>query len=365
MFLTVSAGTRRDARARRGRPRAWICATALQALARGALLGARGNSGVILSEMLGAVAGRIAAATPDERNARVMAEALRRPTEAAYAAVGAPVEGTILTVAAGRLRRGGGAAPRIPSARARDVFTAAAAAAREALARTPEQLARAARRRRRRRRRARAVRDPRRRRDGADRAPAAAGDGHRSAPIPIPTPAARPGGPHRRRAGLRGDVPPRRRRRRHPRAAPGAGRLGDSLVVVGGDGLWNVHVHVDDVGAGDRGRHRGGAPPPGAGRPTSPSRSPPRGAKTQRENRGRAVVAVAAGPGLATLFAEAGATVVRGGPGDRPSTGDVPRRDRGVGRLRGGAAAQRRRLGARGRRSRPARPSRTTTCGSR
>ncbi|MYZ41350.1 dihydroxyacetone kinase, partial [Streptomyces sp. SID4917] len=26
-------------------------------------------------------------------------------------------------------------------------------------------------------------------------------------------------------------------------------RLGDSLVVVGGDGLWNVHVHVDDAGA--------------------------------------------------------------------------------------------------------------------
>src|SRR5699024_8622696 len=27
------------------------------------------------------------------------------------------------------------------------------------------------------------------------------------------------------------------------------GRLGDSLVVVGGDRLWNVHVHTDDVGA--------------------------------------------------------------------------------------------------------------------
>ena len=27
------------------------------------------------------------------------------------------------------------------------------------------------------------------------------------------------------------------------------GTLGDSLLVVGGDGLWNVHVHVDDVGA--------------------------------------------------------------------------------------------------------------------
>ena len=27
------------------------------------------------------------------------------------------------------------------------------------------------------------------------------------------------------------------------------GALGDSLVVVGGEALWNVHVHVDDVGA--------------------------------------------------------------------------------------------------------------------
>ncbi|MEU4455407.1 hypothetical protein AB0F44_29040, partial [Nocardioides sp. NPDC023903] len=25
--------------------------------------------------------------------------------------------------------------------------------------------------------------------------------------------------------------------------------MGDSLVVVGGEGIWNVHVHVDDVGA--------------------------------------------------------------------------------------------------------------------
>ena len=64
MYLTVSAA--RDAVARRrstgsrgaaaGRPtrRRW------PAFARGALLGARGNSGVILSEMLGAIARRIA-----------------------------------------------------------------------------------------------------------------------------------------------------------------------------------------------------------------------------------------------------------------------------------------------------------------
>ena len=35
------------------------------------------------------------------------------------------------------------------------------------------------------------------------------------------------------------------------------GALGDSIVVVGGDGIWNCHVHTDDIGAVHRGRHRG------------------------------------------------------------------------------------------------------------
>ena len=35
--------------------------------------------------------------------------------------------------------------------------------------------------------------------------------------------------------------------------------LGDSLVVVGGEGLWNVHVHVDDVGAAVEAGIRAGA----------------------------------------------------------------------------------------------------------
>ena len=37
------------------------------------------------------------------------------------------------------------------------------------------------------------------------------------------------------------EVIPELKQRLHP--------LGDSLVVVGGEGVWNVHVHVDDVGA--------------------------------------------------------------------------------------------------------------------
>ncbi len=112
---------------------------ALAAMARGALLGARGNSGVILSEMLGAIARRMVAAAPDERNASVMAAALRSATEASYAAVGEPTEGTMLTVCRAASEAAQAQANQ-PKARARDVFTAAALAAREALAHTPEQL---------------------------------------------------------------------------------------------------------------------------------------------------------------------------------------------------------------------------------
>ena len=60
-------------------------------IVRAALLGARGNSGVILSQIIrGAVEGF------DED--RTVATALRRGSDAAYAAVRDPVEGTILTV---------------------------------------------------------------------------------------------------------------------------------------------------------------------------------------------------------------------------------------------------------------------------
>ena len=98
--------------------------------------------------------------------------------------------------------------------------------------------------------------------------------------------------------------------------------LGDSLVVVGGDGLWNVHVHVDDVGAAieagiDAGR-------PHRVRVTHfAEQVGARAARIAAERSGRRVVVVAAGEGLGRLFAEAGATVVPGGPGRRPSTREV------------------------------------------
>src|SRR3954447_26852626 len=79
MFLTLSAA--RDALQE---SRAKGREAALEAFARGALLGARGNSGVILAEMRGAVARRLAGQAEGEPTARVVAEAIQEATEASY-----------------------------------------------------------------------------------------------------------------------------------------------------------------------------------------------------------------------------------------------------------------------------------------
>ncbi|MGH8869869.1 MAG: DAK2 domain-containing protein, partial [Actinomycetes bacterium] len=90
--------------------------------------------------------------------------------------------------------------------------------------------------------------------------------------------------------------------------------LGDSLVVVGGDGLWNVHVHVDDAGAAVE---AGLA----AGRPH-------RVRITHLDARPvpvvpRRVVGLAAGQGLAGLLDGAGAVVLVAEPGSPPSLAEV------------------------------------------
>jgi dihydroxyacetone kinase-like predicted kinase len=97
--------------------------------------------------------------------------------------------------------------------------------------------------------------------------------------------------------------------------------LGDSLVVVGGDGLWNVHVHVDDVGAAVEAGITAGRPH--RIRVTHFAEQVAAARQRVSARTGRKVVAVAAGPGLAELFASAGAVVVTGGPGQRPSTGQL------------------------------------------
>src|SRR5687767_13949992 len=68
-----------------------------KAISHASLMGARGNSGVILSQILRGIAS--AFERTEAGGAEVMADALRGAADAAYKAVMRPVEGTILTVA--------------------------------------------------------------------------------------------------------------------------------------------------------------------------------------------------------------------------------------------------------------------------
>ena len=220
------------------------------AISHGSLMGARGNSGVILSQILRGLAETVAAA--GHVDPPVLAGALKQASAAADEAVSTPVEGTILTVV-------------------RDVATAAAEAVeggvdglvqmvegcqqagRASLDRTPEllpQLARAN------------VVDA----GGAGfllflDALATAMDGR---PLPDPPPVDPTAGVGAAVAGAddpHGVVDDADGTRYEVmffletdddcigefRSAWEA--IGDSIVVVGGDGLWNCHIHSNDIGA--------------------------------------------------------------------------------------------------------------------
>jgi DAK2 domain fusion protein YloV len=317
MFLTVEAA--RDAMAEALDERPDDLRVALRAYARGALLGARGNSGVIFSQLIGALLRRIGQAGPDDRSAAVFAEGMALATEAAYAAVGTPVEGTILSVARAASEAAAGAAE-VPDDRLGDVVRAAASAAREALARTPEQLPLLARA---------GVVDAGGRGlcvvlDAAEAAitgkRATTATPHLGTPaLPqarVPSDDLTEDGPAYEvmyRLEATDDVIPTLRQE--------LAALGDSLVVVGGDGLWNVHVHVDDVGAAVEAGIRAGAPR--RIEVTHVAEQVARAREKRAERRGRRLVIVAAGPGLKDLFRESGAIVLDGGPGSRPSTGQL------------------------------------------
>ncbi|MFC4589711.1 DAK2 domain-containing protein [Sphaerisporangium corydalis] len=301
-----------------GLPEDADAATTWRTLAHGALLGARGNSGVIVSQALRGMAEVLKHAPGEGRD---LGEAIVRAAELARKAVARPVEGTILSVLTSMSDE-----VRDHSGAPAEVAGRAAASARAALGRTTGQLDVLA-------------------RNGVVDAGAAgltvimetlaavltgsyAGRYEVPARYGSEAPAVPEHGPETvAEAG------------REPEAAAGPGyevmylldadeaavdglraeldRLGDSLVVVGGEGLWNVHVHVDDAGAAIEAGMR-------AGRPyrlkivylTAPAR-------THRAGNGRGVVAVAAGDGIARLFAQAGAVVVRREPGSTPALAAV------------------------------------------
>jgi hypothetical protein len=310
-----------------------------KAIGHGSLMGARGNSGVILSQLLRGMSERMGASGEAGVGPDLLVESITHAAALARRAVVRPVEGTILTVASAAAEgaaKGSGLVGVMESARHE---------AADALARTPEML-------------------PVLAQAGVVDAGGAGFlllldsflfvlDGR---PLPKPSGVAAPdlsalnggwataadegplvGGEHV--GDLRYEV-------MYLLAAPDdsieafkevwAG-VGDSIVVVGGDGLWNCHIHTNDIGAAieagvDAGRPqrirvtdldeqveeerwvRESVGAPGAGPSIEGTGPPPT----------TSVVAVVSGDGIGRIFRSLGVHhLVVGGQTMNPATADL------------------------------------------
>ncbi|MCU4183794.1 DAK2 domain-containing protein [Acidiferrimicrobium sp. IK] len=217
-----------------------------KAISHGSLMGARGNSGVILSQILRGLASTFGAA--GSIDGPVWRDALSAARQGAYKAVQHPVEGTILSVMA--------AADDAVHAAASDDLLELADLARsasyEALARTPEQLPVLA--------KAGVV-------DSGGSGLVLLFDAvcHVVGGRPLPEPdtsvpgAAAPAAESSPDEPAGDDGPDDLRYEvMYLLEAPDAtidsfrdvwAGIGDSIVVVGGDGLYNCHIHTADIGA--------------------------------------------------------------------------------------------------------------------
>jgi len=275
-----------------------------QAAATAALVGACGNSGIIVSQIVRGLADTCGCASPCD--GPVMAAALAKAATLARQAVQRPLEGTVLSVA-DAAARAAERATRLP-----EVAGAAAAGARRALARTRHQIDVLA---------DYGVVDA----GGAGLcvlldALSAAISGTAPQAYEVPAPA-RPPGSRDQAPARPAEAAPQYEvtfliESGEPAIADLRTRLselGDSLVVSGRDGLWHVHVHVADAGAVIE---AGLA----VGRPSKITieylnAAPAAAAGAPRSARPNAVVAVADGAGLRRILTQAGATVVEADAG--------------------------------------------------
>jgi len=316
------------------------------AISHGSLMGARGNSGVILSQILRGIANTLkdAGSADGAGTAAQVANGLTNAAGAAYHAVLKPIEGTILTVvretaeAAQAAAKGG--------ASLSEMLRAARAAGRETLARTPEML-------------------PVLKEAGVVDAGGAGFlllldaalhvvDGE-ALPVRVETDSAAPLANFERIAHRgEGDISDLRYEVMYfvdladdniDDFKQSWGEIGDSIVVVGGDGLWNCHVHTNDIGAAieaalDNGgrphkirvtdlfeeideehAHREAALIGAGGASADPSRAL---AHSGMPAVTCAIVAVSSGDGLTDLFAQLGVQgVIAGGQTLNPSTAEL------------------------------------------
>ena len=315
------------------------------AISHGSLMGARGNSGVILSQVLRGLSSKMRGA--ETADASSLAAALKAASESAYTAVLKPIEGTILTVvretadaAVAAAAKGEGLASMLITARQ---------AGQVALDNTPEQL-------------------PVLKEAGVVDAGGAgfllfmhaalnvvAGE-----PLPEPSVITGPSSEQIEALMSRGedsaevDMSELRyevmfllnledsKQRQFMEAW---GRIGDSIVVVGGDGLYNCHVHTNDIGAAIEAPIELGGKPfqirvtdlfeevaeEHAEREAAMVSGMTSGAAPKRPSAvaslpavGCAVIAICSGDGLAELFGQMGVQgVVTGGQTMNPSTAEL------------------------------------------
>ncbi|MFA5565719.1 MAG: DAK2 domain-containing protein [Acidimicrobiia bacterium] len=318
------------------------------AISHGSLMGARGNSGVILSQIMRGFTNefrRKADLTDDDdsneatlagsidRGALQLARSMIAASKAAYQAVMRPVEGTILTVVRESSEAGLEAA--LGGATLIDTINAARQSGAESLERTPTLLPVLA--------QAGVV-------DAGGRGFLLFLDALRHVVDGSPMPEAPANddvlplamlleealvGEHDSVSDLRYEV-------MYFLEAPDElvpafkevwATLGDSIVVVGGDGLWNCHIHTDDIGAAIEAAIDCGRPREirvtdlfeqmeeerwvREAAQSMPPNEPP-------EPVGTAVVTVAAGGGLHRLFGALGVQqIVAGGQSMNPSTAEL------------------------------------------
>ena len=292
----------------------------IDAISHGSLMGARGNSGVIISQILRGFVSKIKNASRKTIDANLFSEALSEAASAAYEAVGNPVEGTILTV----VRETAEAAEKAASEKLSllPLVEIAREAAKRSLDSTPELLPVLARA---------GVVD-------------AGGSGfllmldsllHIIDDRPMPEPEVVTASvdslildvhDETSNSGTRYEV-------MYFLDAPDDlipdfkkawSEIGDSIVVVGGENIWNCHVHTNNIGAAVEAGISIGKPyeirvtdlfEEIAGNYHDHDIADPVGCS---------VIAVANGDGIGEIFRSLGATrIVNGGQSMNPSTADL------------------------------------------